>query len=201
MANDKLLMVFAKNPQLGRVKTRLAKAVGDEKALDIYKILLAHTLTIAKIVNCDKAIFYSDYIDETDMWNEAKFVQNIQEGNDLGERMHNAFKYAFYKQYKSVVIIGSDCFDLNEQIITDAFEILKENEVVIGPAKDGGYYLLGMRTLYSDLFMNKQWSTKNVLPDTLLDITKLDVSIKLLPTLSDIDEEKDLKMYHTLFEI
>ncbi len=201
MATDKLLMVFVKNPQRGRVKTRLAKTVGEEKALEIYKVLLDHTFSIAKKGNCDKAVFYSDYIDETDMWNKARFGQFFQEGNDLGERMLNAFKYAFSQQYKSVIIIGSDCLDLNEQIITDAFEILKENEVVIGPAKDGGYYLLGMRTLYTELFMNKQWSTENVLLDTLLDINKLDVSVKLLPTLSDIDEEKDLKMYQNLFEI
>lgn len=201
MATDNLLMVFVKNPQRGKVKTRLAKTVGDEKALEIYKVLLDHTLTIAKRGNWDKAIFYSDYIDDTDMWNKAKFSQFVQEGNDLGERMLNAFKYAFSKQYKSVIIIGSDCLELNENIISDGFDLLKNNEVVIGPAKDGGYYLLGMRTLYKELFMNKQWSTENVLLDTLLDITKLDVSIKLLPTLSDIDEEKDLKMYQNLFEI
>ncbi|HET6243146.1 MAG: TIGR04282 family arsenosugar biosynthesis glycosyltransferase [Bacteroidetes bacterium] len=201
MATDKLLMVFVKNPQRGKVKTRLATTMGDEKALEIYRVLLDHTLTISKRVNCDKAIFYSDYIDDGDMWGKAKFSQFVQEGNELGERMLNAFKQAFLKQYKSVVIIGSDCLDLNEHIITDAFDVLKKNEIVIGPAKDGGYYLLGMRTLYKELFMNKQWSTENVLLDTLLDITKLNVSMKLLPTLSDIDEEKDLKMYQNIFEI
>ncbi len=201
MATDKLLIVFVKNPQRGRVKTRLAKTVGNEKALEIYKVLLDHTLTIAKRVNCDKAIFYSDYIDKTDMWNKANFHQFVQEGNDLGERMLNAFKHAFSKQYKTVVIIGSDCLDLNEHIITDAFDVLKKHEVVIGPAKDGGYYLLGMRTLYKELFMNKQWSTENVLPDTLMDVSRLNISMKQLPTLSDIDEEKDLKMHQNLFEI
>lgn len=200
MATDGLLMVFVKNPMKGKVKTRLAKTVGDEKALEIYRVLLDHTITIARRVNFDKAIFHSDYIDETDMWRKAKFNQFVQEGNDLGERMYNAFKYAFSKQYKSVVIIGSDCLDLNEQIIADAFEMLKNNEVVIGPAKDGGYYLLGMRKLYKELFINKHWSTENVLLDTLLDISHLNISMKLLPTLSDIDEEKDLEVHKNLFE-
>ncbi len=200
MATDKLLMVFVKNPQKGRVKTRLAKTVGDEKALEIYKVLLDHTLTIAKKGNYDKAIFYSDYIDETDLWNKAKFHQFVQEGIDLGERMLGAFKQAFSKQYKSVIIIGSDCLDLNEHIIGDAFDVLRKHEVVIGPAKDGGYYLLGMRTLYEELFMNKQWSTENVLPKTLMDISRLNISMKQLPTLSDIDEEKDLEEYKNLFE-
>ncbi len=199
MATDKLLMVFVKNPQRGKVKTRLAKTVGDDKALKIYNILLNHTLTITNGANCDKAIFYSDFIDESDMWNKALFGQFIQEGNDLGERMQNAFKYAFSEHYKRIVIIGSDCLDLNEQIINDAFEILHDYEIVIGPANDGGYYLLGMRTFYKELFKNKKWSTEKVLPDTLLDISKLDVSVKLLPTLSDIDEEKDLAKHQNIF--
>lgn len=200
MATEGLLMVFVKNPHRGRVKTRLAKTIGDEKALYVYRILLDHTITIAKGTNCDKAIFYSDYIDETDMWRKAKFSQFIQEGNDLGERMYNAFKYAFSKQYKRVVIIGSDCLELNEHIISEAFDLLKDNEVVIGPAKDGGYYLLGMQKPYKELFMNKQWSTENVLLDTLLDVSRLNISMKLLPTLSDIDEEKDLEVHKNLFE-
>ncbi len=200
MATDKLLMVFVKNLQRGRVKTRLAKTVGDEKALEVYRVLLDHTLTIAKRVDCDKAIFYSDYIEETDKWRKAKFNQFVQSGNDLGERMYNAFKQTFSNQYKSVVIIGSDCLDLNEHIITDAFDILYDNEIVIGPAKDGGYYLLGMRKLYKEFFINKHWSTENVLLDTLLDVSQLNVSMKLLPTLSDIDEEKDLEVHKNLFE-
>ena len=200
MATENLLMVFVKNPQRGKVKTRLAKTMGDEKALQVYRILLDHTITIAKRTHCDKAIFYSDYIDESDMWRKAKFRQFVQQGNDLGERMYNAFKCAFSEHYKNVVIIGSDCFDLSEHIITDAFTILRDNEVVIGPAKDGGYYMLGMRKLYKELFCNKQWSMENVLLDTLLDISRLNISMKLLPTLSDIDEEKDLEVHKNLFE-
>lgn len=200
MATEGLLMVFVKNPKRGQVKTRLAKTVGDEKALQVYRVLLDHTITIARRINFDKAIFYSDYIDETDMWRKEKFSQLVQEGNDLGERMYNAFEYAFSKKYKNVVIIGSDCLELNEHIITEAFDILENNEVVIGPAKDGGYYLLGMRKLYKELFINKQWSTENVLLDTLLDISRLNISMKLLPTLSDIDEEKDLEPHKNLFE-
>lgn len=199
MATDRLLMVFAKNPQRGKVKTRLAKTVGDDKALEIYRILLDHTLAIAEKANCDKTVFYSDYIEKDDMWVRAKFDQFVQNGNDLGERMYNAFKYAFSQGYKCVVIIGSDCLELKEHILSEAFDILKDNEAVIGPAKDGGYYLLGMRKLYRELFINKQWSKENVLRDTLLDIAKLNISMKLLPLLSDIDEEKDLKMHKILF--
>jgi len=198
MHSDNLIMIFVRNPELGKVKTRLAKTIGNEKALHIYNLLLDHTNKVSKRVNADKAIFYSDYINDTDQWKNDGFIQLMQKGNDLGEKMSNAFLIAFSMGYKKVIIIGSDCFDLSEDIITDAFNLLDENEVVLGPAKDGGYYLLGMKTFYASLFQNKVWSTENVLLDTLLDLSNLNVSSKLLPTLSDIDEEKDLLQYQNL---
>ncbi len=192
-------MVFIKNPVLGKVKTRLAKTIGEEKALNVYKMLLDHTHKVAKRVNTDKAVFYSDFINSDDVWKKDKFQQFIQNGNDLGDRMSNAFLKVFNMGYKKVVIIGSDCFDLNEDIISEAFSILEEHEVVIGPAKDGGYYLLGMKSHHEQLFKNKAWSTENVLLDTLLDLSNLNLSFKLLPTLSDIDQEKDLEKYPNMF--
>jgi len=195
---NNLIMIFIRNPELGKVKTRLAKTIGDERALYIYNLLLNHTNKVSKGVNADKAVFYSDYINSNDQWKTDGFIQFSQKGNDLGEKMKNAFQKAFKMGYKKVVIIGSDCFDLSEKIITDAFTILNESDVALGPAKDGGYYLLGMKTVYPTLFQNKLWSAENVLLDTLLDLSNLDVSFKLLPTLSDIDEEKDLLQYENL---
>jgi len=195
---NNLIMIFIRNPELGKVKTRLAKTIGDERALYIYNLLLNHTNKVSKGVNADKAVFYSDYINSNDQWKTDGFIQFSQKGNDLGEKMKNAFQKAFKMGYKKVVIIGSDCFDLSEKIITDAFTILNESDVALGPAKDGGYYLLGMKTLYPTLFQNKLWSAENVLLDTLLDLAILDVSFKLLPILSDIDEEKDLLQYENL---
>ncbi len=193
-------MIFIRNPELGKVKTRLAKTIGDEKALHVYNLLLNHTNKVTKGVNADKAVFYSDYINSNDQWKIDGFLQLSQKGSELGEKMTNAFLKAFSMGYKKVIIIGSDCFDLSEKLITDAFDILKESEVVLGPAKDGGYYLLGMKTFYASLFQNKSWSTKSVLSETLLDLSNLNIKFKLLPTLSDIDDEKDLKMYQNIFE-
>lgn len=139
MRSDRLLMVFVKNPVLGKVKTRLAKSLGDEKALGIYKIMLRYTRIIAMDVDCDKAVFYSDFVEAGDKWSEAGFAQQEQKGDDLGERMLNAFKYAFPLQYRNVVIIGSDCLELNDEIIADAFDYLEKHEIVLGSAKDGGY--------------------------------------------------------------
>lgn len=186
-------MIFIKNPVLGKVKTRLAKTIGDDKALEIYLKLLAHTLDETQNIQCDKAIFYSDSIDKIDVWKENNYQQFLQQGSNLGERMESAFRTAFNKKYKKVIIIGSDCFDLTQEIIELAFAHLDEKDVVLGPAKDGGYYLLGMKKLYPQFFVNKQWSSENVLLDTVLDAQHADLSYKILKSLTDIDEEKDLR--------
>jgi len=185
-------MVFIKNPEIGKVKTRLAKTIGDEKALSVYNLLLNHTLQISKSLDTEKIIFYSNDIPENDEWKKSGFQQFLQVGNDLGEKMSNAFHTAFVLGYKKVVIIGSDCPELTEEILSASFQLLEENKVAIGPAKDGGYYLLGMKKMYPQIFKNKKWSTDSVLQSTLLDLEDLEIKPVFLPTLTDIDYEKDL---------
>lgn len=192
MEQNNLLLVFAKNPELGKVKTRLAKTVGDKKALEIYLKLLEHTYAVANKTFADKAVFYSDKIEEFDILDYYKFPKFLQKGDNLGERMDRAIGEAFGQSYSKVIIIGSDCYDLTSEIVEDAFKLLDDHNVVIGPAFDGGYYLLGMDRHYSHLFRNKKWSTPDVLLDTILDAKKLKLSYTLLPTLTDVDEEKDL---------
>lgn len=192
MNHDSLLMIFAKNPEIGKVKTRLAKTIGDEQALMIYVKLLEHTHAISDRVFADKAVFYSDRVQEFDILDYYKFPKFLQKGQDMGERMDRAFGQAFAQQYEKVVIIGSDCFELNTEIIEDALTALDDYNVVVGPSHDGGYYLLGMDRHYPHLFRNKNWSTPDVFLDTLLDLKKLNLSYNLLPTLTDVDEEKDL---------
>lgn len=192
MNSDNILMIFVKNPELGKVKTRLASTIGKEKALKVYKTLLAHTCTIVNSISFDKAVFYSDSITHNDLWDNEMFQKYLQEGEDLGEKMLSAFTFTFAIGYKNVVIIGSDCIELTVKIIEEAFELLRSNDVVIGPAKDGGYYLLGMNKLYKELFQNKKWSSENVLLDTVIDLKKINVPYKLLKTLSDVDREEDL---------
>lgn len=193
MVEDKLLIVFAKNLVLGKVKTRLAQKIGDERALFVYEQLLRHTLKISKKTSSDKAVYYSDCIETNIVKVDKTFGMFLQVGATLGERMANAFRNSFSKGYKNVILIGSDCLEINESILNQAFEALKDNEMVIGPAVDGGYYLIGMKQLYIPVFRNKLWSTSSVLADTFNDILRLNLSLKLLPTLSDIDTEKDLE--------
>lgn len=186
-----LLIIFTRNPELGKVKTRLAKAISEENALTIYKTLLERTEKTTRNLSCDKAVYYSIKIREHDIWDNSIYQKYQQHGGDLGIRMHNAFKKAFSRNYDKVVIIGSDLFDLNSSHINDAFKALDKNNVIIGPAHDGGYYLLAMKSLYSQVFKNKKWGTSTVFKDTLKDLKKVD--FHLLETLNDIDVYNDLK--------
>ena len=190
------LIIFTRNPELGKCKTRLAKTIGDEAALHVYKHLLNHTAKVAREVPAERYVFYSENIIEDDIWDSRFFKKQLQAGCDLGERMHNAFKYLFLKGFEKVVIIGSDLLDLDKHHIQDAFQKLNEFDVVLGPAKDGGYYLLGMKKNHPIIFKNKSWGSSSVRKDTLHDLKEVDVF--LLETLNDIDTFEDAKHYKEL---
>ena len=192
MQNKNAILLFTKNPELGKVKTRLAKTIGNERALEIYKTLLTHTQSIASPIDADKFVFYSDTINENDQWSAADYYKKLQFNGDLGQRMAAAFQEAFSLGYQSVCIIGSDCYELTSAIISEAFSKLSDHDVVIGPTHDGGYYLLGMKLLYKPLFLNKSWSTDSVFSDTINDFDTLSLTSYRLIKLSDVDEEKDL---------
>lgn len=188
---NRALIIFVRQPVPGKVKTRLAKTTGDEKALEIYRDLLAHTRSITKALDCDKYVFYADGIAENDLWENDLYRKHLQTGNDLGERMLRAFKMLFEQGYTSLCIIGSDCFELTANIIGQAFDFLKEAEVVIGPSNDGGYYLLGLTRLQPALFTHIDWSTPQVLHQTVNKCHAGGLAYLLLPALDDIDEEGD----------
>jgi len=189
--NNNLIIVFVRTPELGKVKTRLARSIGDQSALNIYKILLKHTAAVLRDLSFDKVVYFSEKIDNNDLWENSLFEKKLQKGADLGERMHHAFDTAFNKGYKKVLIIGSDLFDLTSSIITSAFEALETYDISIGPSLDGGYYLLGMKKLQPEVFKNKKWGTDSVLEHTLQDLKKQ--KIKLLKALNDIDTLEDLQ--------
>ena len=195
--SKKLLLVFTRNPELGKVKTRLAKKVGAETALKIYTFLLERTRDIAAKVASDKAVYYSVKIRENDIWDATIFQKHQQFGEDLGLRMLHAFKNGFETGYEKVLIIGSDLYDLTSETIENAFIALENNEVVIGPAEDGGYYLLGMNSLEEKVFKNKDWGTATVKKDTLEDLK--DKKVFLLAPLNDVDVFEDIE-HHPAFQ-
>ena len=196
MAKENLIIIFTRNPELGKVKTRLAKTVGEESALNIYKYLLNHTEKTIRNIKSDKAVYYSVKIRDNDIWDNSIYQKHLQQGDDLGIRMLNAFDNAFQNNYKKVITIGSDLFDLQPKHIEEAFKKLEDNDVVIGPAKDGGYYLLGMKFLNSKVFQNKVWGTETVRKNTLQDLQN--ESVFLLEELNDIDTYDDMKDNSTL---
>ncbi|WP_034256325.1 TIGR04282 family arsenosugar biosynthesis glycosyltransferase [Arenibacter latericius] len=192
MTNSKnLLLIFTRNPILGKCKTRLAASIGDKNALDIYKFLLLHTQNITKDLKVDKWVCYSDYIGKDDYWDSSHYRKIQQRGIDLGERMANAFKDGFDTGYEKIIIIGSDMYDLKENEIADAFNFLDTNDYVVGPALDGGYYLMGMKKFNPKLFKGKAWGTDTVLKKTLDHLR--DEKYFLLSPKNDIDYYEDIK--------
>jgi len=188
MSNNALI-VFLKNPDSENVKTRLAKEIGKTKAREVYEKLLQHTLKESFKSDATIHLFFSGGIPD-----RLKFPNTLmvhQRGESLGDRMKNAFQDIFKSGFQNAVIIGSDCPELFVLHLHEAFLALHEVDVVIGPAIDGGYYLLGMKSLHPSIFKNKQWSTATVLDDTIEDLRSLGLSYKLLPTLTDVDTIED----------
>lgn len=184
------LIIFTRNPEFGKCKTRLAKRVGNENALAIYKILLQHTAEITKGVNVDKYVYYSNAVVKNDVWKEDIFRKKKQVGKDLGSRMNYAFLDLFAMGYQKIIIIGSDMYDLRTTDLENAFSCLEKNDIVIGPASDGGYYLLGMKKLYTSVFNNKNWGADSVFEDTMADLSKK--SVWKLEERNDIDVYEDI---------
>lgn len=195
MKSKNLLIIFTRNLEFGKVKTRLAKSVGNEKAFEIYQFLLKRTKEVTEQIQLDKTVFYSEKIIENDIWS-SDFLKDLQIGDDLGEKMENAFKKAFDIGYQKVIIIGSDLYDIEPYHIHEAFNQLSTKDVVIGPAKDGGYYLLGLKEIHPNLFKNKNWGSSTVRRDTMSDLQK--VTIHLLEELNDVDILDDI-IHHSAF--
>ena len=188
---NKALLIFAKKPELGKVKTRLAADIGDKKALGIYQQLLTYTFNVAnKIETHIIACFTEEDKPTLDRLPHDSFYK--QEQGDLGHKMHKAFEYSFSKGFDKTVIIGTDCPDLTHEILEEAYRKLDAHDVVIGPAKDGGYYLIAMKTSKPYLFQNKEWSTEKVLIQTIQSIKENSLTFYLLQELNDIDTVEDL---------
>ena len=189
------IIIFIKNPEKGKVKTRLAASIGDDRALEVYNKLVEHTLAVLEPLQVQKYVFFDEERGDNNLLINGGFKKYIQQGDDLGERMSNAFKTVFKDGVERAIIIGSDCPEITTELINDAFSNLTQYDIAIGPASDGGYYLLGMKKLYSDLFSNKEWSSTTVLSDTIIDVQRMDLSFYPLPVLSDIDVEEDLERW------
>lgn len=190
-----VIMVFIKNPLLGKVKTRLSKTIGNLNALKVYRFLLKHTREIVEEQEaCDKLVFYNHFIPVDDEWKSSHFHKFQQpKGEDLGNKMQKAFEIVFNLGYEKAILISADCPKIGSNILSNAFRKLDEVDVVIGPCKDGNYYLIGMNVMQKELFENKVWKNETAYKDTLDDLKRLNLSWFALPELVDVDREEDLE--------
>lgn len=187
------LLFFVKYPQPGKVKTRLAKSVGQEQAAAMYKTLVEKNFAVIRPLHCtacDCWIAFDPPQQETLMraWLTELPCYIAQQGEGLGERLNHAFQEMFQRGYTRVAALGSDTLNLNAELIQNAFENLKNHDVVLGPARDGGYYLIALNRLHPALFEGIAWSTPDVLPQTLRVIHHLNLKVHELSSLDDLDE-------------
>ncbi len=195
MNYNSALGIMFRIPQLGKVKKRLAAQIGDEMTLKIYNMMLQKTIkNVSRLSNIALYGFYKGTLSAN--LNILKTVQNIpQRGKDLGERMLNAFKWLFNQGYKKVILIGSDSPDIPLSYIKEAFSRLDTRELVLGPAEDGGYYLIGLKAPIDSLFKNIRWGSSQVLRDTIKIAEIEGITYSLLPQWYDIDDVESLKRW------
>ncbi len=195
------LIIFIKNPELGKVKTRIARTLGDEKALAVYLKLLDITRKAALATATDRHLFYGQYIDHQDDWQATHFTKHLQHtSSDLGERMYVAFGKILSAKYEKAIIVGSDIPEISEVILQQGFESLNTQASVIGRAKDGGYYAIGFNfdkipdpdTLLKEIFLGKTWSHANVANDAIEVLGNHGIKPAQMPLLSDADTEADV---------
>lgn len=186
------LIVFVKNAIEGQVKTRLAKTIGQGKALSVYLYMQKYLAQLLREVKSFEIyIFYSDFLpDQPDIWSTPPFEKRIQHGKDLGERMNKALNQIL-SLHQNVLLVGSDIAGLNLTILEEGFQRLDQFDIVLGPAQDGGYYLIGMKQPHSHLFQKMTWSHDQVMTQTIEKIKELGLNYSLLPVLNDVDTYED----------
>lgn len=193
----KALIIFAKKPVPGQVKTRLVPRLSSEEAAELYRCMLEDTLAkAARLTDIDKYLFYEGGAAAGRYFSETVRGMTClpQQGKDLGERMAEAFRQVFAQGYGAAAIIGTDSPDLPLFSIEHAYEQLRDPgiDVVFGPCEDGGYYLLAMKSLQRELFRNVPWSGGDVLTKSLKNADAAGIGVSLLPIWHDVDRAQDL---------
>ncbi len=192
----KRLVLFAKAPRLGLVKTRLARTLGDSKALEAYQVLADATLaSIAGFQDVTVQFSPDDALQEIQSWLRPGWRTAPQGSGDLGERLARCFAQQLQPAPSRVVVIGSDCPDVSSMDVEAAWRLLETHDLVLGPALDGGYWLIGLNQTQPSLFSGIDWSTPRVLEQTLAraDLRKLKTST--LRPLEDVDTPEDWKKF------
>ena len=195
------VILFVRSPERGRVKSRLAAAMGEKMALELYKGFVLDIIETLRQGCYPLRIFFypRESKDRIEKWMGKDFAYVSQQGSDIGERMGNAFVQSFSEGSEQLVLIGSDIPDLTNSIINRAFSSLHKGDAVLGPASDGGYYLIGFKatSFLPDVFHGIHWSTSSVYRETMEIFRHSKYRVHTLPQWNDVDTLDDLR---TLFE-
>lgn len=193
-----LLIIFAKHPQIGKVKRRLGRDLGMEASLWIYNKILQHTAKTSFHSKLDTVVFKNKKSSKLESIFKHVKKFEIQKGKNLGKKMEAAFLWAFDQKYENVMLIGTDLWTLNKDTLLEAKKALENKDIVIGPCYDGGYYLIGMRNLNNEIFTDIPWSKKEVFRKTLSKAKEN--SIYCLDLKNDVDNKKSLEAHTSLYE-
>lgn len=193
------VLVFAKLPQPGRVKTRLLSALTPQQAADVYRACLEDTVVQAsRVPGCQKCLQVAARLDQAQelaakLGLDRRWRVDVQRGRDLGERLHKAFDSFFRSGYRKVVVVGPDTPWMGSRRMVQALRLLETADVVLGPSADGGYYLVGARRLVPQMFLQIPWGTSEVFGTTLRGLEKAGASYRLLSRDFDLDRPEDLE--------
>lgn len=198
------LIIFTRYPEPGKTKTRLIPALGAEQAAMLHRQMTEYTLEQVRLVQQHRPITVEVRFAGGDSklmtnWLGSNIICKPQAEGDLGTRMGRSLSLAFDDGIDRVAVIGTDCPGLNADIISLAFDSLQQSyDLVLGPALDGGYYLLALRCFIPELFININWGTATVLQQTVDIAKQLNLSIAYLPQLADVDRPEDLLVWEQI---
>lgn len=194
------LIIFTRYPEPGKTKTRMIPKLGEEGAARLQRRMTEHTIKQARKLFGNRTLWIEVHFTGGNQffmqeWLGSDLVYKQQDKGDLGQRMKFAFQQSFAAGMQRIVMIGIDCPDVNQSILDDAFEALKQNDLVVGPAEDGGYYLIGLSRFIPELFTGIDWGTATVLAKTKETARQLALTINYLPLLKDVDRPEDLEIW------
>lgn len=201
--NRECLIVFTRYPEPGKAKTRLIPVLGEDGASNLHRQMTEHTLSQVRELQSARATRVEVYFTGGDQqlmedWLGADIIYQPQGEGDLGQRMKSAFQTAFAAGIEGVAIVGTDCPGLDAKIMAQAFEQLNGHDLVLGPAMDGGYYLIGLRRVIPELFAGINWGTSEVREKTVAIAISLGLAVAYLPSLFDVDRPEDLEKLRVL---
>lgn len=195
------LIIFSRYPEPGKTKTRMIPALGAQGAAQLQRHMTEHTVAQArelqKYAGVTAEVHFAGGNEQLmQTWLGIDFVYKPQNSGNLGQRMASAYQDAFASGAQKVIMIGIDCPGVNAQLLSQGFTMLEQNDLVLGPAADGGYYLIGLRHFSTQLFQGISWGSGQVLQQTVAIAQQLNLQFTYLPVLEDVDRPEDLAVWY-----